>query len=372
MSLHPARIDALVERISKEVDAGLLPSCQLAVGLEGEVVFTATLGDAAPDTRYTIFSATKALVAAVMWQLLAEGTVRLDEPAATYVPEFGTNGKDVVTVEQLLVHTGGFATAPLRPALWPDRAARLEQMSRWRLNHEPGTYFEYHPTAGHWVLGEIVAAVDADLPEAVRRRVLGPLGLTRLQLGVPLDQQGDIATLVDVGQDPSADELQQVFGVSEWDPGEVTPDLLLEFNDPVARTVGVPGAGAVSTAADLARLYQAFLHDPQGLWDPHWLAEGTAHVRCTLPDPILRTPAMRTLGLIAAGDDGTASFRGMGHNVSSRAFGHNGAGGQIAWADPATGLSFAYLTNGLDRNFLREARRTSGIASRAASLTTPA
>ena len=67
-----------------------------------------------------------------------------------------------------------------------------------------------------------------------------------------------------------------------------------------------------------------------------------------------------------AGDDGKSAWRGMGYTVSPTTFGHNGAGGQIAWADPATGLSFAYLTNGLDRNVLREARRTSGIASRAA------
>jgi CubicO group peptidase (beta-lactamase class C family) len=56
----------------------------------------------------------------------------------------------------------------------------------------------------------------------------------------------------------------------------------------------------------------------------------------------------------------------MGHTVSPGAFGHNGAYGQIAWADPATGVSFSYLTNGLDQHVIRESRRTSGIASRAA------
>jgi CubicO group peptidase (beta-lactamase class C family) len=57
----------------------------------------------------------------------------------------------------------------------------------------------------------------------------------------------------------------------------------------------------------------------------------------------------------------------MGKTVSPRAFGHNGAGGQIAWADPETGLSFCYLTNGLDQHELRQWRRTTGIASRAAN-----
>jgi CubicO group peptidase (beta-lactamase class C family) len=72
------------------------------------------------------------------------------------------------------------------------------------------------------------------------------------------------------------------------------------------------------------------------------------------------------LGVVVAGDDGKSNLRGMGHTVSPRAFGHNGAGGQIAWADPDTGVSFCYLTNGLDQHVLREARRTSGIASKAA------
>jgi CubicO group peptidase (beta-lactamase class C family) len=54
--------------------------------------------------------------------------------------------------------------------------------------------------------------------------------------------------------------------------------------------------------------------------------------------------------------------------VSPRAFGHAGAGGQIAWADPETGISFAYLTNGLDRHVLREGRRGVALSSRAAAL----
>ena len=59
-------------------------------------------------------------------------------------------------------------------------------------------------------------------------------------------------------------------------------------------------------------------------------------------------------------------LRGMGRTVSPAAFGHNGAAGQVAWADPASGLSFCYLTNGRDLNILREHRRTTAVASLAA------
>jgi len=69
---------------------------------------------------------------------------------------------------------------------------------------------------------------------------------------------------------------------------------------------------------------------------------------------------------VVASDDGKTFMRGMGRTVSPRAFGHNGAGGQIAWIDPDTGISLAYLTNGLDQNVIRESRRTTAIASLAA------
>jgi CubicO group peptidase (beta-lactamase class C family) len=78
---------------------------------------------------------------------------------------------------------------------------------------------------------------------------------------------------------------------------------------------------------------------------------------------LLGVPANRSLGLVLAGDDGGSAQRGLGHTVSPAAFGHNGAGGQVAWADPATGLSFAYLTNGLDRHVIRLWRRGSALSS---------
>jgi CubicO group peptidase (beta-lactamase class C family) len=67
-----------------------------------------------------------------------------------------------------------------------------------------------------------------------------------------------------------------------------------------------------------------------------------------------------------AGDDGKAHLRGFGYGVGPRAFGHDGAGGQTAWVDPDTGLSFVYLTNGIDRHLLRQWKRIRSIATRAA------
>jgi CubicO group peptidase (beta-lactamase class C family) len=85
-----------------------------------------------------------------------------------------------------------------------------------------------------------------------------------------------------------------------------------------------------------------------------------------LVDPVFRKGVHRGLGIVIAGD-ADRTYRGFGHTNSELAFGHNGAGGQLAWADPATGLSLGYCTNGHDRNVVRQARRGVGIASRAAA-----
>ena len=131
----------------------------------------------------------------------------------------------------------------------------------------------------------------------------------------------------------------------------------------------MPGGGGVTRAAELALFYQGLLTNPDNLWDADVLADATANVRNVFPDPWFRSPANRTLGLVVAGDDGNAHMRmNFGRTVSAHAFGHAGAGGQIAWADPASGISFCYLTNGLDAHVLREARRGLALSSRAAVL----
>lgn len=366
-ALDEAAVASLVERARREVDEGRLPSCQMALARDGEVLFTTTLGDAAPDSRYVIFSATKPFVASAIWALMGEGEIDVDRRVCEYVPEFGTHGKDVITVDQVLQHTSGFPHAPFDPRDWDDRERRLGRFSSWRCNWEPGTRFEYHATSAHWVLAELIERVTGeDFRAYLRRRVLEPLGLTRFALGVPPADQDDVRALVPVGEVATADELREVLGIPELPVTEVTPEALLSFNRPEVRAVGVPGGGAVSDAADVARFYQALLHDDLGIWDPAVLADVTGVVRNTFVD-YRGVPASRTRGLVVAGDDGRANVRGFGHTVSARAFGHDGAGGQIAWADPGTGLSFCFLTNGLEQHVLREWRRTTAIASRAAT-----
>jgi CubicO group peptidase (beta-lactamase class C family) len=373
--LDPTAVEALTERVQREVDEGRCPAAAVALAVDGEVVEARWFGDAGPSTRFNVFSCTKALVAGVVWQLVGEGRLSPSTRVVELVPGFGSEGSTPdraqrVTLEHLLTHTAGFPFAPLGPPRWDTRDGRTAAFARWRIDTEPGERFEYHATAAHWVVAEMVEVVAGrPYAEVVRERMIDPLGLAATDLGVPPEEQGDIATLEVVGEPPTPAEYQAVFGVPDPPLGEVTPDILLHFNDAAVRAVGVPGGGGISTAVDLALLYQAFLHDPAGLWDPAVLADGTGNVRCTLPNLLTGAASNRTLGLIVAGGDGNSALRGMGHAVSAKAFGHNGAAGQIAWADPATGVSFGFVTSAVDRNVLREASRTSSLATRAARCT---
>jgi CubicO group peptidase (beta-lactamase class C family) len=139
------------------------------------------------------------------------------------------------------------------------------------------------------------------------------------------------------------------------------------WQQPHVLAAGQPGAGGVSDAADLALFYQALLHNPKGIWDAAVLDDVTTRVRNTFVGPPVGIVAMRTLGLEVQGDDRGSRWRVGGGAVSPTTFGHGGAAGQIGWADPTTGLSFAYLTNGADRNVVRQGRQGRELSAAAAA-----
>lgn len=361
-TIDDAAVQRLLDRARREVDAGLLPSAQVALAHGGEIVAEATFGDADPQDRYCVFSATKPFVASACWLLIQDGLLDVTRPVVEYIPEFGTNGKEVVTVEQVMLHQSGFPAAPLGPPRWSTREGRLEAFSRWRLQWEPGTRFEYHPTSAHWVLAELIDRLTGeDYRDVVDRRITTPIGLPRV-----LGLAGDVPVRVPraVGEVATPDELEAALGVRELPETEVTTEAVALLASPAAMAVGMPGGGGVMQARDLALFYQELLHNERGIWDPAALEDGLTHVRSMLPDVWTGVPAFRTLGLVLAGDDGRATMRGgFGHTNSPRAFGHSGAFGQLAWADPATGLSFAYCTDGLDEHILRQARRGIALSS---------
>ena len=371
IGIDSEKLEAVFARVRRDVDEGELPSAQVAVARNGRLAGFRTFGTAVQggrpraatdDTIYCIFSATKAVVAAAIWALLESGDLRLDEHVADIIPEFATNGKEIVTVEQVLLHTAGFPHAPLRALEGGDRAKRLEAFSRWRLNWPPDSRYEYHPTSAHWVLAEIIERRGGvDYRDYIRERITGPTGLTDLYVGLPDSEQDRCAEVTYAG-----DPVEPPGGF-----GEVTPEAILTFNDPAVRRVGVPGAGGFATAAQMALFYQALLNGGEAPNGARVLKPETIEMATRVrteerhTDPIWGMPANRGLSIIVAGDDGKAFMRGFGRVASPRTFGHGGAGGQIAWGDPETGISLGYCTNGFV-DWMSLGRRITAVSSLAA------
>ena len=366
LGLVAERIEELVFRAQQGIDPGPLPSLQLALAKDGKLALFQTLGDSNNSRRYNIFSCTKTIIAAAIWLLMGRAKLDIHRTVCSLIPEFTGQGKDAITVEQLLCHTAGIPHAPMGPPDWFSKEERLRKMQSWRLNWEPGSKMEYHSNSAHWVLAEIIErASGVDYRRYIDEQIVKPLGLQGFQLGVPLDQQGDITTLSAVGSPPTAEELEQIFGVAmDWP--DLPEEVLLRFNEPETRALGVPGGGGVSDAASIALFYQGLLHNSGNLWDPAVLADAVSTIRVTQDDPVIGIAANRGLGIVIAGNDGMSGHRGMGRSISSAGFGHQGAGGQVAWADPVSGISFCLLTNGLDANPIRAARFGSSLSTRAA------
>lgn len=373
VGIDSERLEAVFARARRDVEDGTLRSAQVAVARNGRLAGVRTFGTvrhggsaeevpATNETLYSIFSCTKAIVGAAVWALCEEGLLRVEERVADIVPEFGTNGKGGITVEQVMLHIGGFPYVPFSPFDWDDREARLRRFASWRLNWEPGTRFEYHATSAHWVLAEIIERrTGMDFRAYVRERILERAGLEDLFLGLPTGLNGrvaDVRYLVTPVPPPGG-----------W--GEVTPEAILHFNRPEVRAVGVPGGGGIGGAAQLALFYQALVNGGEGpngkrILKPETIAWATVvRTKEFHRVPILDYPVNRALVVQVAGDDGFSHLRGFGRTCSPRAFGHGGAGGQIGWCDPVSGISVGYCTDGfLDE--VQQGRRVTAISSLAA------
>jgi CubicO group peptidase (beta-lactamase class C family) len=302
--------------------------------------------------------------------LLEEEKLSLSERVVDIIPAFGSNGKEAVTVEHLLTHTAGFPDAPFRTLDWVDLGRRYERFGQWRLAWEPGSRFVYHPTSSMWVLAEILEQRGGlAFQQFIRERIAMPLGLPDLYVGLPADQNERVVPCSHAGS-TITDAEYEAMGIPKPPVTEVTEEAILSFNDPEIRAVGVPGGGGITNAATLALYYQALLSgggNGRQLWSAETLADARRVRTGELTDPVFGKPVSRGLGIVIAGDE-TRNYRGFGHTNSPLAFGHNGAGGQLAWADPASGISLAYLTSAHDRNEVRQGRRGVSISNRAADL----
>jgi CubicO group peptidase (beta-lactamase class C family) len=300
------------------------------------------------DTPAVVFSCTKGIVAICVYLLVQQGRLDLDSPVVRYWPEFGQRGKEGVAVRWLLAHRAGL------PAL--DRDMTLEEVLGWRPVVEaieaqaplwvPGTAHSYHPMTYGWLVGEIIRRITGRRPgEFFRDTVAGPLGL-RTWIGVPAAELDSVAWLeapppgeAEAAVDPVEERAGTMGGAY---PFPVDPHGRVSFNDRRIQAGEIPGAGGVSTARDLARLYAACVSDD------------VAGARLLTPASVIDAVIVRSRGkqLYQPADDGRRWGTGfMLHSpparpmLGERSFGHDGAGGHLAFGDDEYQIGFGYVVN---------------------------
>jgi CubicO group peptidase (beta-lactamase class C family) len=353
MSLVAAGLEPVQEVFEAHCAKDETHSAQLAVYVGGELTLDLTGGPGLqPDSLLPVFSSSKGATAVVVALLVQRGALDLDERVATYWPEFAVAGKADVTVRQLLSHQaglpgldGGFtmeeamAHAPLAERL-------AAQRPMWR----PGSAFLYHAITIGTLADELVRRIDGrTVSEALRQEVTEPRGIDAW-LGTPESEDARVVPF----QMPLHEEL--VAYLTELDaaptaqpdaitsvalPGGDIVSLLGRINDVDFRRSSVPAASMLASARGLAKLYASLHHDVDG---PRVLTDDTigqmAQVQATGIE--LGTGLEARFGVIfQAACPPRWSFG------SHRAFGHDGAGGSLAFCDPTYDVAFGYTVQRL-------------------------
>ena len=296
------------------------------------------------DTPVLVYSATKGPTATCALLLWEQGLLDLDAPVADVWPEFAAGGKQAVTTRHLLTHQAGLPVFD-EPITFtechdPDLvAARLAgQTPHW----EPGTAHGYHPLTWGWLVGEVVRRVSGRTVGAM----VSDFGLD-LWVGLPPEREASVARLAPGRFDLSAmspDDPGLTFVAAIMDiesltfrafanpPGQLDVE---SFNAPELHQAEWPAANGIATARALATLYGELALDR--ILSSASLDEASRpHV--SGPDKVLAVETSFGLGF---------SLHSVMSAHAGDGFGHEGAGGSVAFADRSKGLGFAYVMNQL-------------------------
>lgn len=329
----------------------------VAVVIDGRVVVDLWAGLADPHTGrdweertpVLVYSATKGPTAVCALLLWERGELDIDAPVAEVWPEFAAEGKDRVTTRHLLTHQAGLPVFD-EPLAFTDChdadlvAARLAgQRPRW----EPATAHGYHPLTYGWLVGEVVRRVGGrSVGEVLAEEVAGPLGLD-FWIGLPPEKEAAVARLA-----PARFDLS---GMSPGDPAMLFAAAILDiesltfqafanppgqfdvesFNAPELHQAEWPAANGIGTARALARLYGELACDR--VLSAATLDEASC-AQVSGPDRVLVVDTAFGLGF---------SLHSVMTAYAAGTFGHEGAGGSVAFADRTRGLGFAYVMNQL-------------------------
>lgn len=344
----------------------------LAIRVDGRTVVdvwggTADSRDGRPwesDTPSVVFSCTKGLMSILAARLVEDGMLDLDRPLAELWPEFAVHGKDRVSVGDALAHRAGVSA----PRVDVTRAQLLDFDAMTRIVAaqeplwEPGAGWAYHALTHGWLSGEIVRRAGGVAPGEAFAAMAEAVG-GGAWLGMPAEVAASAAHLR-VG--PTLDALvarqaaERDPGVVDWldramTLGGALPATLVTdddgFNADDVRAAVIPGAGAVATARAVAAMWSATVVETDGirLLRDDTLDEVTRER--TAGAPVFAAPAPWPRW--AAGFQLDSDAR---RYLGPTSFGHDGAGGQVAFADRAARVGFAFVTNWMEADDSRATR----------------
>jgi len=321
-ALRQDRLDAATDVLAKAVGSEQVASAVLHV-TQREATFTRKFGKAASDdAMFLLGSITKPICVTALMTLFDRGEFALDDPLKKFIPQFTGDGRDQVTLRQLLTHVSGLPDQlPENDALRKKHASLsefVEHAIRTPLSFAPGTKYQYS-SMGILLACDVARRISGTgIHELVDRTVLQPLGMKHSALGLGRFALEDLVPCQTEHAAPEAGAGDPA--AKDWD-----------WNSPYWRKLGAPWGGMHASATDVGRYLAEFLGERGAVVKP-----ATARMMATNQNPVGFTP--RGLGLNvgrAAGSPG----------CSDRTFGHTGSTGTIAWADPATQTICVVLTS---------------------------
>ncbi|MFI2204417.1 serine hydrolase domain-containing protein [Streptomyces sp. NPDC020192] len=313
-------------------------------------------------TAQIVRSATKGVAAAALLLLHQRGELDLDAPVGTYWPEYKAAGKEHTLVRHLLAHRAGTPVLdrPLTPAEAADpdlgAAAVAAQAPVW----EPGTDHGYHAQTYSWLTGELIRRITGRPVGAwIADEIAAPVGAD-LWLGLPESEHARVGRVGPVEPPEAVGALRtrpkRAVAEAYADPDSLTRRAfaaitpLPDENDPAYRAAALPASNGIATADGLARFYASLIGDVDGgtrLFTPQTTELARAE-QSAGPDRVLVVGTRFGLGYMLHGSASPL--------LSPGSFGHPGRGGALAFADPETGVSFGYVTNGFRKSVTADPR----------------
>jgi len=367
---HAVR-EAFAENFSRRKELGaaccVYRDGEKVVDLWGGIRNKATGEPWEADTMVLVFSATKGLAAMVMALAHSRGLLDYDERIVTYWPEFAQNGKENVTVRQLLAHQAGLFAFDERvdKSVVADLDRLAGVMARQKPEWEPGTRQAYLAISLGFYEGELLRRIDPQhrtLGQFFQEEIAGPLGAgiyIRLPEEIPNSR---LATL------QKAKTREVIFGLpfrlllTSMNPRSPIFRALLKPNPgpwvPLdderiyARNFEVPSGGGVGSARGIARVYSAFARGG------HELGLRPETLQALMAPAVPPAHGFRDEGLKCEVQFSLGFFKPTADQPFGRpgAFGSPGSGGAFGFADPELGLAYAYVTNRMGRNVVTDER----------------